>query len=84
MKDTIRRTCAICGGQVNAGMTDDWGTFYCHEECFEKYMDNTYGKHKLMSLGHGEEDRYGGYYIASADVAGGYQRTGVFYTEWEE
>lgn len=82
--DTIRRTCAICGKQVNAGMTNDWGTFYCHEECFEKYMDSTYGKHKWMSLGNGEEDGYGGYYIASADVAGGYQGTGVFYTEWEE
>lgn len=80
----IRRGCAICGKQVNAGMTDSYGTFYAHEKCFPKYMNRSYGKHKWMALGNGEEDGYGGYYIASADVVGGYEGTGIYYTEWED
>ena len=78
------RICPICGKLVNAGMTDEIGTFYCHEECFDEYMDRTYGKRGWMRLGNGEEDEFGGYYIASADVVGGVQGTGIFYTEWEE
>ena len=81
----ITRPCAICCKQVNAGMTNNAYDFYVHEgKCFEKHMDETYGKHKWMALGNGEEDGYGGYYIYSADVAGGYDGTGIFYTEWDE
>lgn len=78
------RVCAICGLPVTCGMTDNVGTFYCHEgKCFHKYMNRTYGKHKWMELGNGELDEFDGFYIASADVPGGYQGTGIFYTEWE-
>lgn len=81
----ITRPCEICLKQVNAGMTNDCCDFYVHEgKCFEKYMDNTYGKHKWMALGNGEEDGYGGYYIHMADVVGGFEGTGIYYTEWEE
>ena len=79
------RTCEICGKKVMAGMTNDSGDFYVHEgKCFEKYMDEVYGKHKWMELGGGEEDMYGGYYVCSAEVVGGQQGTGIYYTEWEE
>ena len=79
------RICEICGKKVIAGMTNDCVDFYVHEgKCFEKYMDKTYGKHKWMELGGGEEDGEGGYYIYSEDCAGGYMGTGIYYTEWEE
>ncbi len=81
----MARLCTICKKPVTAGMTDDEGSFYAHEgKCFTKYMDETYGIHKWMSLGNDEVDEYGGYYIASADVVGGYQGTGIYWTEWEE
>ena len=84
MKDNTR-ICDICGKPLNAGMTDDEWSFYCHEgKCFEKYMNSRYGKHKWMALGNDEQDEYGGYYIAAADVVGGYQGTGICYTEWIE
>ena len=84
MKDNSR-ICEICGKPLDAGMTDEVGSFYCHEgKCFTKYMNRTYGKHRWMALGGGEEDEFGGYYITTADVVGGYQGTGIFYTEWEE
>ena len=76
------RICEICGKPVTAGMTDEVGSFYCHEECFEEYMDKTYGKHRWMELGNGEEDEYGGYYIVTSDVVGGHEGTGIFYTDW--
>ena len=79
------RRCDICGKPIVEGMTNDCGDIYvCEGECFEKYMDRQYGKHGWMSLGNGAEDGCGGYYIASADVTGGYQGTGIYYTTWEE
>ena len=77
------RICPICGRPVNAGMTDADNTFYCHEECFEAYMDGAYGRNRWMALGNDEQDEFGGYYIAAADVVGGYEGTGIYYTEWE-
>ena len=55
--------------------------FYCCEgECFEKYMDETYGKHRWMGI---NDDGEGGYYIYSDEnILGGYLGTGIFYTEW--
>lgn len=80
------KECSICKKPITFGcMTDDYGSFYVHEgKCFEKYMDETYGKHKWMELGNGEEDGFGGYYICSADTVGGTQGTGIYYTEYEE
>lgn len=37
-----------------------------------------------MALGNGEEDGYGGYYVHTADVVGGYEGTGIYYTEYEK
>jgi len=80
------RICATCGKPIEFEcMTDDDGSFYTHEEkCFEEYMDKTYGKHRWMSLGGGYEDEYGGYYIHTADVVGGYEGTGIYYTEFDD
>lgn len=79
------RPCVICGKNTTetGGMTD--GYMYCCEgKCFHKYMNKTYGKHKWMSLGNNEEDGYGGYYIHTSDVVGGYEGTGIYWTQWEE
>lgn len=64
-------------------MTTDNGDMYVHEECFNDYMDKTYGKGKWMALGNNEEDEFGGHYIVTADVVGGYEGTGIYYTEYE-
>lgn len=79
------RICEVCGRAMTKGMTDDFGTFYAHEgKCFNKYMNRTYGKHRWMQLGANETDGFGGYYIYTADVVGGFAGTGIYYTEWEE
>ena len=77
------RICAVCGKPVTAGMTDVDGNFYVHEgDCFEKYMDDNFGKHRWMEI---VDDFEGGYYIASDDsTAAGYYGTGIFYTEWKD
>lgn len=76
----MERKCAVCGEQVNAGMTD--GDYYIHEECFEQYMDDLYGKHNWMQV---NDDGCDGYYIVREDnVVGGVIGTGLYYTEWEE
>lgn len=82
----MARICATCGKPITFGcMTDDTGDFYTHiDKCFEKYMDKTYGKHRWMEKGDGEGDEYGGYYLASSEAVGGYQGTGIYYTEFEE
>lgn len=74
--------CDYCGGILQNGMTNDDGDFYVHEGCFPDYMDEAYGRGKWMELGNGEEDGCGGYYITTSDVAGGYEATGIYYTEY--
>lgn len=79
------RTCNHCGKPITFScMTTDDGTLYVHEECFEDYMDKEYGKGKWMGLGNGEEHGCGGFYIHTADVIGGFEGTGIYYTEYEE
>ena len=79
----MSRICEVCGKNLYEGMTDDYGSFYAHEgKCFETYMNQTYGIGQWMSLGNGEEDGLGGYYIHTADVVGGYAGTGIYYTEY--
>lgn len=75
------RICEVCGKPVYDGMTDL--DVYLHEdECFPKYMDETYGKHKWMQV---NNDGEGGYYICSCDsMPCGYYGTGIFYTIFED
>lgn len=76
--------CKMCGKSIKCGcMTNGYGDWYTHEgKCFEKYMDKTYGKHKWMEIGNGEQDEYGGYYLVSAENVNGYEGTGIYYTEY--
>ena len=76
------RICDVCGCEMNEGFMDDSGDMHVCEKCFDEYMDETYGKHRWMALGNDEQDEYGGYYIHTADVAGGYEGTGIFWTQW--
>ena len=78
--------CDICGKKIVCGyMTDDCGDVVTHEgKCFVKMMNKIYGKYKWMSLGNGATDEFGGYYVVAADVVGGIQGTGLYYTELEE
>lgn len=81
------KICETCGKPLIFGCyTDDEGSFYTHDdrECFFQHMDRTYGEHRWMELGNGEQDEYGGYYIYTANVVGGYEGTGVYYTEFTE
>lgn len=84
---TEERICEVCGKPVIAGMTNDSGDFYCHEECFEKYMDDTYGKHRWMQV---NDDGENGYYVAygvtatDSKIETAIFGTGIYYTEWEE
>lgn len=72
------RQCQCCGEEKYDGMTTDDGDIWVCEDCFEKYMDETYGKHQWMSV---PDDGCGGYYMVS-DVYGA-EGTGIYYTTWE-
>ena len=84
--DSEEKLCDICNKPITYGyMTNDSGSFCVHEgKCFHKYMNKIYGKHKWMALGGGVDDGYGGYYIYADDnIPGGFDGTGIFYTEVE-
>ena len=76
----MARICMTCGKPMLDGMTD-LEDFYTHEgECFEKAMDEIYGKHCWMTV---NDDGADGYYLASDDsLVGGCFGTGIFYTDW--
>lgn len=77
--------CIYCKKKITFGYMTDECDFITHEgKCFTKMMNKLYGKHKWMQLGNGEEDEFGGYYVATADVVGGIQGTGIYYTELEK
>ena len=82
----MKRVCNICGKPITHGyMSDMFGINCTHEgECFEKFMDKHFGKHKWMELVNGKTDEFGGYYICAANTDKGYEGTGVYYTELEE
>ena len=62
----IGRICDDCGKVIFKGFTDDDGSFYNCEECFNK-TDYTAV----------DDDGYGGFYL---DAYG--EATGIYYTEW--
>ena len=79
------RICETCGQKVEAGMTNEYSSFYTHEgKCFTKYMNKTYGKHKWMEKGDVAPGENGGFYLFSSPAVGGCQDTGIYYTEWED
>lgn len=81
--------CNVCGKPVLRGMTTDDGDFHIHENCFEKYMNNEYGKGKwkgvdeLPDYDYSGDDGCGGYYVY-LDEDNEWIGTGIYYTEWED
>ena len=81
--------CDVCGKPVLRGMTTDDGDFHVHENCFEKYMNNEYGKDKWKAIDkfpdydYSGDDGYGGYYVY-LDENNEWIGTGIYYTEWED
>lgn len=75
--------CDYCEKPVIFGMTDDFGDCHVHEECFDNYMNKTYGKGKWKPTEDGKEDEYGGYYLFLNDKDE-WEGTGIFYTQWED
>ena len=73
------RFCNYCGGLMQDGMTDEWD-FYSHEECFEKYMDEEFGKGKWRSQESEYPNEADGYYEELVD--GEWEPLGIYYTEW--
>ncbi len=77
--------CKVCGEVVYDGMIDPCGfdCEYVHEECFKKYMDDTYGNGKWKPTDDGEDDGAGGYYLYLDDDE--WEATGIYYTTfWDE
>ena len=81
------RTCEVCKKPISSGMTDDWGNFFCCEDCFDQYMDKEYGKGnwKSTDIVNGEhlDDGCGGFYVFLTPE-GNWEGTGAYYTEWYE
>lgn len=81
--------CNVCGKPVLCGMTTDDGDCHVHENCFEKYMNNEYGKGKWKAIDefpdydYSGDDGYGGYYCY-LDDNNEWTGTGIYYTEWED
>lgn len=81
--------CDVCDKPILRGMTTDDGDFHVHENCFEKYMNNEYGKGKWKAIDsfpdydYSGDDGYGGYYVY-LNEDNEWIGTGIYYTEWED
>lgn len=73
------RFCGYCGGIMQEGMTDEWD-LYSHEECFEEYMNELFGKGKWRVQMSGEPNEFDGFYEELVD--GEWEPLGIYYTEW--
>ena len=40
--------CDVCGTRIRRGMTNESETFFTHNNCLVKYMDDEYGENKWM------------------------------------
>ena len=76
------RFCDYCGKPFNAGYTDDDADFYNCEDCFEKDMDERYGKGnwRPYESEDGDCNWQGGYYERFID--GKWEAEPSYYTEW--
>lgn len=73
------RFCGYCGGIMQEGMTDEWD-LYSHEECFDDYMNELFGKGKWRVQESGEPNEFDGFYEELVD--GEWEPLGIYYTEW--
>ena len=72
--------CIRCGKEITNGYVDEIEKIYICDECFEKYMNETYGKHMWMYV---NDDGYGGHYLVSDDtMINGYLGVGIYRAEW--
>lgn len=77
--------CIKCGEVLVLGFYDPWdsGSRYICENCFEKYMDETYGEGKWNVVPEGEVDELGGYYeYVNENDASDKCGTGIFWTDF--
>ena len=81
------RICDYCGGVMQSGMTDDEADFYNHVECFDKDMDERYGKGNWRNIpedenGEVNENWLGGFYEYREDENSEWEPEPSYYTEW--
>lgn len=76
------RFCDICGRPMNVGYTDDGADFYNCCNCFEKDMDERYGKGnwRMYESDDGKCNYLGGYYEYLEDDR--WVADSSYYTEW--
>lgn len=72
------KTCEVCGKEYPNGMTNDGGDLYVCEDCFEKYMDDAYGKGNWKSV---DDDGCDGFYMVKENR--NWYGTGIYYTDWD-
>lgn len=72
------RFCDRCGKPFDVGYTSEETSMYCCEECFDDYMDETYGKDKWKEV---DDDFCNGYYMYLDDT-NNWDGTGIYWTEW--
>ena len=72
------RFCEECGKPYDAGFMAGDGDWYCCEDCFDKAMNETYGKGKWKATK--VEGPSGGYYACFDGKE--WEDTGVFWTSW--
>lgn len=80
--------CDHCGKILTRGMTDDDGNIHVHEDCFNDYMNQTYGEGNWKETETDEygcsiEDDLGGYYLIRYNRNEEWEATGIYYTEWD-
>lgn len=74
----MKRICEHCGKPITFGcMTNDYGDFYIHEECFEDWMNAKYGVHHWIITDKGYNI---GYEIL---VNNDWESIDIYYTEYE-
>ncbi len=73
------RFCETCGSPIDQGFTTDESGWYCCEDCFEKTMDEDYGKGKWRAS---EDEGIDGGFYERQDEDGEWEDTGIYYTEW--
>lgn len=73
------RFCDVCGIPYDMGFMAGDGDWYCCQSCFDKELNDSYGKDGWRESE--DEGEYGGYY-EYLRPDGEWEDTGIFYTEW--
>ncbi len=73
------RFCDACGIPYDMGFIACDGDWYCCQSCFDKELNDAYGKDGWRESE--DEGEYGGYY-EFLNSNGEWEDTGIYYTEW--